>query len=264
MRQPLFDRRASGGVQPKSDLASQSALTSAGSASPRGSLSWAFENRISGVEAYRLGVQKQKPPKARRRKRLIDVALALALIGFSAPVMVLIALAVKLDGGPVLYAHRRVGSDGRPFQCWKFRTMVTNADQLLHQLLVEDHGARQEWECGFKLRSDPRVTPVGKFLRAFSLDELPQLFNVVTGTMSLVGPRPIVEAEIERYGASFAAYCSCRPGISGLWQVHGRNNVDYSRRVELDQRYARQWSLHLDLAILMKTVIVITRRDGAY
>ncbi len=142
--------------------------------------------------------------------------------------------------------------------------MVTNADQLFDQLIVQDDGARQEWESAFKLRSDPRVTPVGRFLRTFSLDELPQLFNVVAGTMSLVGPRPIVEAEIERYGASFAAYCSCRPGITGLWQVHGRNDVTYSRRVELDQRYARQWSLHLDLAILMKTVIVITRRDGAY
>jgi len=216
------------------------------------------------LEVGRLIVHKQKPPKARRRKRLIDLTLAVALIGLSAPVMALIALAVKLDGGPVLYAHRRISSDGGSFRCWKFRTMVPNADELLRQLLIQDCGARQQWECGAKLRQDPRVTCLGKFLRAFSLDELPQLFNVVAGTMSLVGPRPIVEAEIERYGASFAAYCSCRPGISGLWQVNGRNNVDYSRRVELDQCYAEQWSLALDLVIMLKTVVVVTRRDGAY
>ncbi len=253
-----------GNLLPEPEPPSQTTLTSEHSAPSPRSLSWAVENCVPGLEPGRLIVHKQKPPKARRRKRLMDLILAAALIGLSAPVMALIALAVKLDGGPALYAHRRIGPDGRSFRCWKFRSMVTNADQLFDQLIVQDDGARQEWESGFKLRSDPRVTPVGRFLRTFSLDELPQLFNVVAGTMSLVGPRPIVEAEIERYGASFAAYCSCRPGITGLWQVHGRNDVTYSRRVELDQRYARQWSLHLDLAILMKTVIVITRRDGAY
>jgi exopolysaccharide production protein ExoY len=243
---------------------SQTTLTSEHSApSPRG-LSWAVENCAPGLESGRSIVHKQKPPKARRSKRLLDLTLAAALIGLSAPVMALIALAVKLDGGPALYAHRRIGPDGRSFRCWKFRSMVTNADQLFDQLIVQDDEARQEWESGFKLRSDPRVTPFGRFLRTHSLDELPQLFNVVAGTMSLVGPRPIVEAEIERYGASFASYCSCRPGITGLWQVHGRNDVNYSRRVELDQRYARQWSLYLDLAILVKTVIVIARHDGAY
>jgi undecaprenyl-phosphate galactose phosphotransferase len=209
-------------------------------------------------------VRQQKPPKARRRKRMVDIASAVPLIILLTPVIALIALAVKLDGGPVLYAHRRVGPDGRSFRCWKFRSMVSNADQVIHQLLAQDSNIRQEWEQDFKLRLDPRVTPVGRFLRSYSLDELPQLFNVLTGTMSLVGPRPIVEAEVERYGPSFAAYCSCRPGITGLWQVHGRSDLDYARRVELDRLYAHRWSLRLDLTILLKTVIVITRRKGAY
>jgi exopolysaccharide production protein ExoY len=262
MRHRLSHRGVVGDLLSDSDPRSQSTLISEHpTPSPRRP-TWVIERYAPGLEASRLTVQ--KPPKARRRKRLMDLTLAAVLIGFSAPVMALIALAVSLDGGPALYAHRRVGPDGQFFRCWKFRSMVTNGDAVFHRLLVEDDGARQEWEACFKLRSDPRVTPIGKFLRAFSLDELPQLFNVVAGTMSLVGPRPIVEAEIERYGPGFAAYCSCRPGITGLWQVHGRSDVDYSRRVDLDQRYARQWSLYLDFAILMKTVIVITRRVGAY
>jgi len=268
MRPSSSFRRATGDLLLQSNLPNQSTLTSARSAPSRIRsrirLSRAAKNLFPKLGAWRLTVNQQKPPKARRRKRLIDIALAVTLIGVLAPVMALIALAVKRDGGPALYAHRRVGPDGRSFCCWKFRSMVTNADQVLHKLLEHDNYARQEWECDFKLRSDPRITPVGKFLRGFSLDELPQLFNVVTGTMSLVGPRPIVEAEIERYGASFAAYCSCRPGITGLWQVHGRSDVDYARRVELDRRYAHQWSLRLDLTILLKTVMVITRRHGAY
>src|SRR5260370_8274528 len=139
------------------------------------------------------------------------------------------ALAVKREGGRALSAHRRIGTDGRSSRCWKFRSMGTTADRLLHQLLVQDDGARQEGEWSFKLRSDPRVTSVGRFLRAFSLDELPQLFNVVAGSMSLVGPRPIVEAEIERYGVSFTAYLSCCPGITGRWQCPGPIHVRYSR-----------------------------------
>src|ERR1700730_1218302 len=219
---------------------------------------------IKDPETAPLTVYQQKPPKARRRKRLIDVALAVMLIGLLLPVMVLIALAVKLDGGSVLYGHRRVGSDGWSFRCWKFRSMVSNADQVLDQLLAQDNKARLEWERDFKLRSDPRVTSVGRFLRSYSLDELPQLFNVVTGSMSLVGPRPIVEAEIKRYGPSFAAYTSCRPGITGLWQVHGRSDIEYLQRVELDRRYAYQWSLRRDFAILVRTVVVIVQRRGAY
>jgi Undecaprenyl-phosphate galactose phosphotransferase WbaP len=258
---PFSRCRTDGDLLSKSDLSSQSTLRS----------ERFFPSRRGFVEKFlpesgraQLTEHHQKPPKRRRRKRLIDLALAATLIGVSLPVMALIALAVKLEGGPILYAHRRVGPDGRSFRCWKFRSMVSNADKVLHELLAHDNKTRQEWERDFKLRSDPRVTPVGRFLRSYSLDELPQLFNVVTGTMSLVGPRPIVEAEIERYGASFAAYCSCRPGITGLWQVHGRSDVDYVRRVELDRHYAYRWSLRLDLTILLKTVVVITRRHGAY
>jgi len=142
--------------------------------------------------------------------------------------------------------------------------MVVNADQVLQQVLAEDEALRAEWQSSFKLRNDPRITLVGRFLRIFSLDEFPQLFNVLRGEMSLVGPRPIVEAEIDRYGAKFAAYCACRPGITGLWQVRGRSDVSYESRVEFDSQYARTWSLWLDLQILLSTVVVIVRRHGAY
>ncbi len=142
--------------------------------------------------------------------------------------------------------------------------MVVNADQVLQQVLANDEAMRAEWEDAFKLRKDPRITFVGRFLRAFSLDELPQLFNVIRGEMSLVGPRPIVEAEIDRYGQNFVSYCACRPGITGLWQVEGRSDVSYARRVELDTQYAHSWSLWLDLQIMLNTVVVIVRRDGAY
>jgi exopolysaccharide production protein ExoY len=204
------------------------------------------------------------PPKARPSKRLMDVTLALALIVLFAPLMMLIALAIKRDGGPVLYAHRRIGSDKRPFCCWKFRSMVINADDVLRRLIAQDQRTHEEWERSFKLRSDPRVTAIGKLLRAYSFDELPQLLNVVMGTMSLVGPRPIVEAEIQRYGPSFSAYCACRPGITGLWQVNGRSDLDYSRRIEFDRDYVQQWSVWLDLKILVKTVGVMIRRRGAF
>ncbi len=205
-----------------------------------------------------------KPPKARRRKRAADLALGAALIVFFAPLMAVIALAVCFDGGPVFYGHSRVGPDRRRFRCWKFRTMVVNADQVLQDVLARDDAMRAEWESSFKLRKDPRITSIGRLLRALSFDELPQLFNVLRGEMSLVGPRPIVEAEIDRYGPKFAAYCACRPGITGLWQVRGRSDVSYARRVEFDNQYANTWSLWLDLQILLSTVVVIVRRDGAY
>ena len=176
----------------------------------------------------------RKPPKVRRRKRAADIALGTSLIVFFAPLMAVIALAVCLDGGPVFFGHSRVGPERRRFRCWKFRTMVVNADQVLREVLARDATMRAEWETSFKLRNDPQITTVGRFLRAFSLDELPQLFNVMSGDMSLVGPRPIVEAEIDRYGSQFDAYCACRPGITGLWQVRGRSDVSYARRVELE------------------------------
>lgn len=205
-----------------------------------------------------------KPPKARGAKRAADIVLGAALVVFFAPLMALIALAVAIDGGPIFYGHSRIGPDRQRFRCWKFRTMVVDADRVLAEVLARDAVMRAEWETSFKLRRDPRITRVGRLLRAFSLDELPQLFNVMSGDMSLVGPRPIVEAEIDRYGALFTAYCACRPGITGLWQVRGRSDVSYQRRVELDAQYAQTWSLWLDLQILLNTVVVVVRRDGAY
>jgi len=205
-----------------------------------------------------------KPPKLRREKRALDLVLAAALIVLLAPLLILLAFLVKLDGGPVLYGCRRIGSDGRSFRCWKFRSMVVDADRVLQYLLATDERAREEWNRDFKLRSDPRVTVIGRFLRKTSLDELPQLFNVVTGSMSLVGPRPIVEAEIDRFGRGLWAYFACRPGITGLWQIAGRNDIQYARRVELNERYTAEWSIWLDLAILSKTVVTVARRSGAY
>ena len=203
-------------------------------------------------------------PKASRSKRAVDISLAILLITFFAPLMALIALAVCLDGGPVLYGQLRIGPDGRPFRCWKFRTMVVGADRALRQVLAQDEALRAEWESSFKLRDDPRITWLGRSLRASSLDEFPQLFNVVRGEMSLVGPRPIVEAEIKLYGSNFNAYSACRPGITGLWQIRGRSNVSYSHRVQLDSEYALRWSLWLDFKILLSTIVVVVRRDGAY
>jgi Undecaprenyl-phosphate galactose phosphotransferase WbaP len=205
-----------------------------------------------------------KPPKLRRRKRLFDLVFGAALIVFLAPLMLIIAALVKLDGGPVLYGHRRVGADRQGFRCWKFRSMVVNADRVLADVLRADPEALAQWQRDFKLRSDPRITPIGRFLRTTSLDELPQLFNVMAGDMSLIGPRPIVTEEIERYGDAFRHYCACRPGMTGLWQVSGRNGVDYVRRVKFDEQYATSWSLLLDFSVLCRTVVVVTQRSGAY
>ena len=212
----------------------------------------------------RLTIPIAKPPKLQRRKRVFDIVFGAALIIFLAPLMLIIAALVKLDGGPVLYGHRRVGANGQSFRCWKFRSMVLNADKVLADVLRSDPEARAQWQRDFKLKSDPRITPIGQFLRTTSLDELPQLFNVMAGDMSLIGPRPIVVEEIERYGDAFRHYCACRPGMTGLWQVSGRNGVDYVRRVNFDEQYATGWSFLLDLIVLCRTVVVVTQRSGAY
>jgi lipopolysaccharide/colanic/teichoic acid biosynthesis glycosyltransferase len=203
-------------------------------------------------------------PKANWYKRSVDIFLGILFTVFFAPLMAVIALAVCLDGGPVLYGQLRIGPDRMPFRCWKFRTMVVSADQVLEQVLTLDEAQRAEWKNSFKLRNDPRITLVGRFLRAYSLDEFPQLFNVIWGEMSLVGPRPIVEDEIELYGPNFLAYSACRPGMTGLWQIRGRSDVSYERRVQLDTEYARTWSLWLDFKILLSTVATVVRGDGAY
>jgi exopolysaccharide production protein ExoY len=203
-------------------------------------------------------------PAKSRAKRVFDVAAAIGLLVFLAPLLLILAVAVSRDGGPVLFGHRRIGAGGQPFICWKFRSMVVNAEAALQRTLATDPEARREWERDFKLRNDPRVTRLGRFLRKSSLDELPQLFSVITGEMSLIGPRPIVADEITRYGAGFSDYAACRPGLTGLWQVSGRNDVDYAERVAIDSRYARNWSFVQDVSILFRTVGVVLRRSGAY
>ncbi len=198
-------------------------------------------------------------------KRLFDVVSAAFGLVLLAPVFAVAAAAIRLSGpGPVFYGQRRRGRNGRVFRAWKFRTMAANAEEVLAAHLAADPKLRAEWECDHKLRRDPRVTAVGKLLRKTSLDELPQLWNVLRGEMSLVGPRPIVDDEIAKYGAKYALYRKVRPGISGLWQVSGRNNTTYDERVRFDEYYVRNWSPWLDLYILARTVKVVLTGDGAY
>ncbi|GGE99259.1 hypothetical protein GCM10011611_01020 [Aliidongia dinghuensis] len=208
--------------------------------------------------------RKPLTPADRTSKRVFDLTASLILIVLLGPLLVALALAVRCDGGNALFGHRRIGMGGRTFRCWKFRSMVPDAEVVLARTLASSPAARAEWDRDFKLRDDPRVTPLGKFLRKSSLDELPQLFNVVKGEMSLVGPRPIVAAEVERYGTAIDDYHACKPGITGLWQVSGRNDIDYAERVELDRRYARTWSLGGDFMILLRTLGAVARRSGAY
>lgn len=205
------------------------------------------------------------PSLSDRACRALDITVAVLLIIFTAPLLLSVFTAVKLsDGGPALFRHQRIGRGGRHFKCLKFRSMVLDADERLARLLASDPAARHEWAKDHKLRHDPRVTAVGDFLRRSSLDELPQLFNVLRGEMSIVGPRPIVAAEASRYGRRFSAYCTVRPGITGLWQVSGRNNVCYRRRVAMDSVYARRKSLALDVQILIMTVPAVLFARGSY
>ena len=195
--------------------------------------------------------------------RTVDVALALLFMTILLPVLTVLAALVWLSGsGPVIFRHRRIGLHGRSFECLKFRTMEVGAESRLPHLIGASETARTEWMQNHKIRSDPRVTAVGRVLRRFSFDELPQLVNVLRGEMSIVGPRPIVGAEICRYGPRFEEYCSVRPGITGLWQISGRNDVSYDRRVRLDCEYARSKSIRGDLAIILRTVPVLVAGSG--
>lgn len=197
--------------------------------------------------------------------RVLDILIASAVLIFMAPLMVAVAVAIKIqDGGPVLFGHGRVGYEGRGFRCWKFRSMVVDAEARLAALLARDPAARAEWEADHKLRRDPRVTLFGRFLRVTSLDEFPQLFNVLSGEMSLVGPRPIVTGEIARYGRWYESYCSVRPGITGLWQVSGRNDVGYRQRVAMDVFFAKSRSTVLYVKLLLATVPAVLKRSGSY
>ena len=201
---------------------------------------------------------------ARLTKRLFDILSAAALLVLISPLMFLIAAALKLEGGSVFFSHQRIGKNGRKFNCYKFRSMVPHAEQLLQNLLQQHPELKAQWEKEHKLKDDPRISKLGDFLRRNSLDELPQLFNVLKSEMSLVGPRPIVQEELQKYGLEKSYYLMVRPGMTGLWQVSGRNDVDYETRVYLDAWYVKNWSLWYDLAILFKTVKVVFWRNGAY
>jgi Undecaprenyl-phosphate galactose phosphotransferase WbaP len=198
-------------------------------------------------------------------KRVVDVVVALAVLCGALPLFVAIAVLIKLTSqGPIFYGQKRIGRQGKLFKAWKFRTMRPNADAVLLAYLQRVASAREEWSRDFKLRCDPRVTWCGGFLRKFSLDELPQIWNVLRGEMSLVGPRPIVQGEVARYGNVFKLYTTVKPGITGLWQVSGRSDISYEDRVLLDRFYIRHWSPWLDVYILAKTVAALVNRDGAY
>ena len=181
------------------------------------------------------------------------------------PVYLLLSILIYLDSpGPILFSHRRVGRHGREFSCYKFRTMVPDAHAALQRYLAEHPESLQEWEETYKLKDDPRITRLGRFLRRTSLDELPQFLNVLKGEMSLCGPRPIVQDEVRKYGKFIEDYYLVKPGITGLWQVSGRNDVSYDDRVRMDSWYVRNWSVWLDLVILLKTVRYVLSGKGAY
>ena len=191
-------------------------------------------------------------------KRMGDVTFALSVLVLGSPLLLFIALAVKLSSsGPILFGHRRLGRHGKTFRCWKFRTMYPDAECRLVKLLGSDPVLYEEYALTRKLKKDPRVTPLGHFLRMTSLDELPQVINILRGEMSVIGPRPIVEAEVPHYGEHFHEAFSVLPGLSGLWQVSGRSNRSYRSRVQLDVTYVRHRGLWLDLRILLRTVMVV-------
>jgi len=198
-------------------------------------------------------------------KRLFDICFALTLLVIFAPLLLVLLTAIKLTSpGPVIFKQNRLGKDGRLFPCLKLRTMVIDADVQLENLLRSNAEARLEWERDQKLRNDPRITPIGSFLRRSSLDELPQLWNIFLGQMSVVGPRPIVEAEAVRYGVHLKHYYAVRPGLTGLWQIGGRNDVSYDERVRLDVRYVQSRSFQGDILICIKTLPALIASRGCY
>ena len=215
---------------------------------------------LGGLEMMNQGRMKAK----RAQKRLLDFALAAVAFAVLSPFFVVLPLLIRLTSrGPAFYRQERLGRNGRPLRVWKFRSMYVDADARLAKLLEGSPAVAAEWKANFKLAHDPRVTPLGRFLRKTSLDELPQLFNVFAGDMALIGPRPIVEDEIPHYGDSYKVFSSVRPGITGLWQVSGRSDTDYARRVALDTYYVLNWSPWMDIWILVRTVFAVLLMRGA-
>lgn len=220
--------------------------------------------QINRTYAVALDGVRTRPQRGSRAVRVADIAIALAALLFIAPLLLTIAVLIALqDGGPVLFGHERVGRNGRSFRCLKFRSMVVDADGQLSRLLASNPDARLEWQAGHKLRQDPRTTALGRFLRRSSLDELPQLLNVLRGEMSIVGPRPIVAGEVVRYGRYIRHYFAVRPGITGLWQVSGRSNTSYRRRVACDVHFARRATVGGYIGILARTIPAVLTRTGS-
>ena len=216
-----------------------------------------------GVDV-RMPVRPPQNPVNETILRLLDVAVGIVAVIVFGPLLIGLAIAIYVTSpGPLIFAQPRIGKNGREFRCLKFRTMVVDATDRLEQLLASDPAARAEWARDHKLRNDPRITPLGRFLRKSSLDELPQFFNLINGTMSIVGPRPIVNAEVVRYGRRFQDYCRVRPGITGLWQVSGRSDTTYRRRVALDVAYSKHRSLGLNIKIMLMTVPAVLAAEGS-
>lgn len=198
-------------------------------------------------------------------KRALDLCLGVLILPVLAPILLCIAIAVRLGSrGPIFFGHARHRDRETLFTVWKFRTMYENSATVLQKHLDSNPEAKLEWTIFHKLKNDPRVTPVGRFLRRTSLDELPQIWNVLIGNMSFVGPRPITTVEIDRYGDDFVSYCNVKPGITGLWQTSGRNSTTYEERVQLDAQYAREWSFGMDVRILVRTFRAVLEGHGAY
>ncbi|MBB3233398.1 sugar transferase [Phyllobacterium endophyticum] len=217
------------------------------------------------MEFIRHGDELEKLPVGGLLKRWFDVLGAVLALILLSPLFLMVACLVKLyDGGPVLYGHHRIGRNGELFCCLKFRTMVKDADAVLKAHLAANPQAHEEWLASRKLQSDPRVTTVGTVLRKLSLDELPQLVNILRGEMSLVGPRPVVKDEIERYGPAAVYYFQSRPGLTGVWQISGRNDVSYDQRVAFDKHYVENWSLLQDILIILKTIPAVCALRGSY
>jgi exopolysaccharide production protein ExoY len=219
---------------------------------------------VGANDKFKCGSFTASRPIGSGSKRAIDILLALAGIVLLAPLLIICFVAVVVTSpGPALFRHRRVGFNGQPFYCLKFRTMVPDASQRLRQLLDSDAAAAAEWATNCKLHYDPRITPIGNLFRKSSLDELPQLFNVLKGEMSIVGPRPVTEDELVRYSSAVSAYKACRPGITGLWQISGRSTTTYSERVAFDAFYAYNWTVGLDAKIMILTIPSLLLHDTA-
>lgn len=225
---------------------------------------WATAGEVGGQPALAMQVGLLSP-LALITKRICDLAVVSLGSLLISPILIFIAVAVRLSSpGPIFYSQERIGRHGRRFRAWKFRSMVPNADQVLKDLLAKDPAMRAEWEADHKLKKDPRITWIGHIIRKTSLDELPQLWNIFKGEMSLVGPRPIVHAEVEKYGDHYEQYAAVTPGLTGLWQISGRNKTTYEQRIEFDAYYVRNWSLWLDAHIFFSTIRVVLLREGAF